>query len=397
MSETQLAEIEQALDNNEFIFHYQPKVSLLNGRANGAEALIRWIKPDGREIQPNDFIPQAEESGLIKKISIKMFPKLIADLVIIQDINPEMVMSFNLSGQDLESDAIVNCIRESIINYKVKPELLQVELTETSVINSSGKAREHIQTLVDMGIGLAMDDYGTGYSSIDLLSQWPFSVVKIDQGLIQRMLTSDKSTTIVQASIRMIHQLGIKIVAEGIESADVYDFLLNAGCTEAQGFWLSHPMSLTQFLTFMKRDQRWSGIPIGLIHMAQLDHIQWRRSLVDQVMVKAFTETGENGVQWVEAELSHKKCKLGQWYYSYGKEYIGFPAFDALDKPHQELHELGRQLIEKISSDITRDEITKLLRQLTKKSGEVLALLQELESEALLESGGVFSHFSHNE
>jgi len=395
MSETQLAVIEQALDNNEFIFHYQPKVSLLNGRANGAEALIRWIKPDGREIQPNDFIPLAEESGLIKQISIKMFPKLIADLVIIQDINPEMVMSFNLSGQDLESDAIVNCIRESIVNYKVKPELLQVELTETSVINSSGKAREHIQTLVDMGIGLAMDDYGTGYSSIDLLSQWPFSVVKIDQGLIQRMLTSDKSTTIVQASIRMIHQLGIKIVAEGIESADVYDFLLNAGCTEAQGFWLSHPMSLTQFLTFMKRDQRWSGIPIGLIHMAQLDHIQWRRSLVDQVMVKAFTETGENGVQWVEAELNHKKCKLGQWYYSNGKEYVGFPAFDALEKPHQELHELGRQLVEKISSDITRDEITKLLRQLTKKSGEVLALLQELESEALLESGGVFSHFSH--
>jgi EAL domain-containing protein (putative c-di-GMP-specific phosphodiesterase class I) len=394
MSVSFLAEIEQALNNNEFIFHYQPKVSLLNGRANGAEALIRWIKPDGKTIQPNDFIPQAEKSGLIKKISIKMFPKLIADLVIIQDINPEIVMSFNLTGQDFESDAIVTCIRDAIVKFKVKPELLQIELTETSVINSSGEARQHIQTLVDMGIGLAMDDYGTGYSSIDLLSQWPFTVVKIDQGLIQRMLTSDKSTTIVQASIRMIHQLGIKIVAEGIESADVYDFLLNAGCTEAQGFWLSHPMSLANFLTFIKRDQRWSGIPIGLIHMAQLDHIQWRRSLVDQVMVKAFTESGKNGVQWVEAELDHRKCKLGQWYYSHGKEYIGFSAFDALEKPHQELHQLGRQLIDAISQDITRDEITKLLRQLTKKSGEVLGLLQELENEALLESGGMLSTLS---
>ncbi|OOZ37976.1 hypothetical protein BOW53_16840 [Solemya pervernicosa gill symbiont] len=113
--------------------------------------------------------------------------------------------------------------------------------------------------MVEMGLALAMDDFGTGYSSIDLLSQWPFSVVKIDQGLIQRMITSEKSTTIVQASIRMVHQLGIKVVAEGIESGAVYDFLLNSGCTEAQGFWMGKPMEFSEFLTFLKVDQRWRG------------------------------------------------------------------------------------------------------------------------------------------
>ncbi|MFK5986476.1 MAG: EAL domain-containing protein [Pseudomonadota bacterium] len=389
MSESYLSEIEQALDNNEFIFYYQPKVSLLNGKVNGAEALIRWIKPDGKEVLPMDFIPDAEASGLIKKISIKMFPKLIADLVIIQDINPDIVMSFNLAAQDLESDAIVQCIHKAIVNYKIRAELLQIELTETSVANSSGQARQHIQTLVDMGVGLAMDDYGTGYSSIDLLSQWPFTVVKIDQGLIQRMLTSEKSTTIVQASIRMIHQLGIKIVAEGIESAEVYEFLLNAGCTEAQGFWLGHPMPLLKFLAFIKSDQRWSGMPVGLIHMAQLDHIQWRRSLVDQIMAKAFTESGKHSIQLGEVELDHRSCKLGEWYYNHGKQYIGFPAFDALEKPHKELHQIGRQLIDGVWQGMTRDEITRLLRLLTKKSGEVLSLLQELENEALLQNGGM--------
>jgi len=155
-----------------------------------------------------------------------------------------------------------------------------------------------------------MDDYGTGYSSIDLLSQWPFSVVKIDKEMIHRMLSSNKSTTIVQSSIHMAHQLGIDVVAEGIESAEVYNFLLNAGCTVAQGFWLSKPIPLSDFLTFIKRDKRWSGLPIGLIHMAQLDHIQWRRSLVDKVMAMAFSEPRIHTVQRIEAELDHRNCKL---------------------------------------------------------------------------------------
>ncbi len=388
MSEIHIKDFEQALERNELVFYYQPKVSLINGRVNGAEALIRWIKPDGRVIQPKDFIPEAERSGFIKKISIKMFPKLIDDLVIIQSFNAELVMSFNLTAQDFEVDTMVECIRDGIKNYRVKPEHLQVELTETSLINSSGNARHNINSLLQMGIGLAMDDYGTGYSSIDLLSQWPFSVVKLDQGLIQRMLTSDKSTTIVKASILMAHQLGIKIIAEGIESGNVYDFLLNEGCSEVQGYWLGYPMPLLDFLTFIKRDRRWSGMPIGLIHMAEIDHIQWRRTLVEQVMAKIINASTVNTIQSVEAELNHRHCKLGQWYYSYGQEFKGFPAFDALETPHRQLHELGTELVNAANQSVSRDEITRLLRLLTRKSGEVLGLLQELENDALLESSG---------
>ena len=115
-------------------------------------------------------------------------------------------------------------------------------MTESSVIHSSGKARDHILELTGMGLGLAMDDFGTGFSSIEVLSQWPFSAVKIDQGLIRRMETSDKCTTLVRSSIQMAHQLGIKTVAEGVESREVFDFLPNAGCTEAQGVpaWPPH-------------------------------------------------------------------------------------------------------------------------------------------------------------
>ncbi len=383
----QSRDIAEALARDEFVFHYQPKVSLLTGRVSGAEALIRWPRPDGGLVQPGAFIPLAESTGLIRDISLAMFPKLVADLVIIQDVNPELVVSFNLTAQDFESDAMAACMRETVANYRIEPRHLQVELTETSVINSAPEVREHIQSVVDMGVGLAMDDYGTGYSSIDVLSQWPFEVVKIDQGLIRRMLTSEKSTTIVQASIRMAHQLGIQVVAEGIESAGVYDFLLNAGCTEAQGYWLGRPMPLSDLMGYVRQDQRWSGLPIGLIHMAQLDHIQWRRTLVDQVMAATFRNGEADSVRIVGAEMNHRFCKLGQWYYGLGQEFKGYPAFDALERPHQALHEIGRLLVQAVERSASREAVTNLLRQLTRQSGVVLGLLQELENEALLRRG----------
>lgn len=383
-----IRDILDALARDEFVYYYQPKVSLLTGKVSGAEALIRWVRPDGRMVLPGAFIPLAEASGEIRKISLAMFPSLIADLVIIQDINPELIVSFNLTGQDFESETMVECMREAIAGYQIEPRNLQVELTETSLIQSSGRVREHIQAVVDMGVSLAMDDYGTGYSSIDVLSQWPFSVVKIDQGLIRRMVTSEKSTTIVQASIRMAHQLGIKIVAEGIESAGVYDFLLNTGCTEAQGFWLGRPMPLSELLGYLRQDQRWSGLPIGLVHMAQLDHIQWRRTLVDQAMAISFKGDGAEPVRVVEAEMNPRHCKLGQWYYGLGQEFKGYPAFDALDEPHRQLHLIGQALVAAMDRKASRDEITDLLRRLTRQSGVVLGLLQELENEALLARGG---------
>lgn len=376
--------LERAIEQDQFVFHYQPQISMLSGTTCGAEALIRWPQPDGTLVPPDQFIPLAESTGLIKRISVAMFHKLIEDLVIIHDTQPDLVMSFNLTAQDFESTLIIDVVRSGLERYGIPPHLLQVELTETSFINSSQSVRSNIQALLDLGVRMAMDDFGTGYSSIDVLSQWEFSAVKLDHGLIQRMLTSERSTTIVQSSINMAHQLGIEVVAEGIESAALYDFLLNAGCTEAQGFWLARPLSLSGLLSFLETDQRWSGMPIGLIHMAQHDHIMWRRSLVEQVMARTFAAPDSTSVCVVNAEMDHTRCKLGQWYYGIGQEYRGVPSFDALDAPHQELHRVGQQLAEAVRTHATREEVTALLRSLTSKSGEVMALLQELENYALL-------------
>ncbi len=380
-----LVEIAKGLARDEFVFHYQPKVSLVSGKVNGAEALIRWRKPDGTIISPGEFIPIAESTGFITEISRAMFPKLVSDMLILNDMDASITVSFNLSAVDFTTPDMLDLIRAAIESHQIGADRLQVELTEASVINSNApNIRENLQELVKLGVKLAMDDYGTGYSSIDTLSQWPFSVVKLDQGLIRRMVESEKSTTIVQASIRMAHQLGISIVAEGIETSSVYDFLLHAGCTDAQGFWLARPMPLSEFISFVRSNRRWSALPAGLIHMAQLDHIQWRKTLIDQVTNLAFNHTDGKTVQGLSAELDHHQCKLGKWYYGMGQEFRGVDVFDRLEEPHRLLHAQGEKLLDAAKNGGTREEITNDLRELTRLSSIVLGLLQELENESFL-------------
>ena len=380
-----LAEIEHALDHGELVYFYQPKVSLVTGRVSGVEALIRWLKPDGSMIMPGRFIPFAESAGFINLISRGMFPRLVEDMVIINDLNDDISVSFNLSAQDIASPEMIGLIRAAVHSNRISPNRLQVEITEASVISGSdGHVRRHVQELVELGVKLAMDDYGIGYSSIDTLSRWPFSVVKIDQGLIRRMAESEKSTTIVQASIRMAHQLGLEIVAEGIENADIYEFLLHTGCTHAQGFWLGRPMPLQELLEFIRCDRRWSALPVGLIHMAQLDHIQWRRALVCQVTALSFGKTNANDVCTASVQMDYHECKLGEWYYGIGQEFKGIDAFDQLEEPHRKLHALGAELLALARSGGSRQQITAALRALTRQSGIVLELLQDLENEAIL-------------
>ncbi len=375
-----------AVADNELVYYYQPRISLITGRVCGAEALLRWVRPDGRVTPPSAFIPLAESSGYITRLGLAMFPRLIADLLIINDLYPELTTSFNLSAKDFLSRDMLELIQQAVAAHEIDPARLQAELTEASMLDHDQPAvRANLKALHASGVGLAMDDYGTGYSTIDVLSRWPFDIVKLDQGLIGRMADSERSTTIVQASIRMAHQLGITIVAEGIETAAVYEFLLHAGCTEAQGFWMAEPMPLEAYLDFLGSSHRWSGMPTGLIHMALLDHIHWRQALIAQVSCIAFHGcTTSPEIRSPAAELDPHRCKLGQWYYGAGREFRGNELFDQLEAPHNRLHELGARLLELARAGAPKTELIGCLRELTRQSSDVLELLQGLESEALI-------------
>jgi EAL domain-containing protein (putative c-di-GMP-specific phosphodiesterase class I) len=379
--------VKRALARNELVFHYQPKVGLLKGQVCGVEALLRWVRPDGEIRPPASFLPAAEASGFIHEISLAMFDKLVADFAIIAGINPQLVMSFNLTAQDFATDAIVEKIARAVASNQIDPARLQVELTETTLIDTSPAVRRHVQSVVDMGVSLAMDDFGTGYSTIDVLSQWPFSVVKIDHGLIGRMQQDEKSVTIVRNSIHMAHQLGLRIIAEGVENEEVYDFLLKSGCSEVQGYLLGRPMPLDELLAYLRADKRWAGSPIGLIHMAQSDHLHWRRHLIDYTIGKLYGAPNLAFLHVPQIGADAHNCPLGQWYGGAGRAYSGMSAYDALDAPHKAIHEIAAQICEGIDRGAPRSDIISLLRKMTEKSGVVIALLQELELEALLQRG----------
>jgi EAL domain-containing protein (putative c-di-GMP-specific phosphodiesterase class I) len=379
--------VEHALAQNELVYFYQPKVNLLSGQVCGAEALIRWLRCDAQVILPGSFLPALEASGTTHDLTLGMFDKLISDIAIINAVSPDLIISFNATAHDFVDNKLAKKLLLAVASSQIDPKKFQIELTETSLLDCSAVVQSNMQQVVDLGIALAMDDFGTGYSTVDVLSQWPFSIVKIDQGLVSRMQSNEKSLTIVHNCIQLAHQLGLRIVAEGVETEDVYDFLLKAGCSEVQGFLLAPPMPLDEFLSFLRTGKRWPGSPIGLIHMAQADHLQWRRYLIDYTVGKLYGESSFATKNVIHVESDPHLCSLGKWYYGIGRSYKGVVAYDALERPHNRLHALGDEIRDAIDRGVPRSDIIALLRQLTEASGEIIACLQELELVALLERG----------
>ncbi len=199
-------------------FYYQPKVSFVTGRIVGAEALIRWIKPDGVIIPPADFLPQAEKSGLITSITAVMVNELVGDIEAICRVKADCQIAFNISALDLYSPYLVKMLRSFIGSRRIGPGNIQIEITETAFVDNTERIKVALQELVALGIEIAMDDFGTGYSSLDLLSRLPISTLKLDQGVVLRMTDDVKNTHIVRSSLYMARELSIKTVAEGVET-----------------------------------------------------------------------------------------------------------------------------------------------------------------------------------
>lgn len=231
-----------------------------------------------------------------------------------------------------------------------------------------------------------MDDYGTGYATLETLSQWPFTTIKLDRSIISRMLDSPKNQTIAESSIRMAHELDISVVAEGVESEMQYQMLLESGCTKVQGYWLSRPLPLDDFIYFIEQDLRWSGLPIGLIHMAVVDHIQWRKKLVSDIVRLASTphDAIERQAPF-NLPLDCHECRLGKWYYGAGQQFNDSPLFAAIEEPHEKFHNLGGQLIQIISKGGNMHDLTPLLTEFSDHSAIILDRLQKLEHKGLMD------------
>ena len=244
--------LRRALERQEFVLYYQPKVDLMSGAINGAEALIRWIHPTRGLIPPMDFIPIAEDCGLILSIGAWALREACAQSrAWTKGGLPAVTMAVNVSAIEFRDKNFLNRLFEVINETGLDPRLLELELTESVLMKHAASTAVILQTLREAGIRLAIDDFGTGYSSLSYLRKFPVDAVKIDQSFI-RQISADDDTTIVKAVIGMARGLKLRVIAEGVETPEELAFLRAYRCDEAQGYYFSRPVPARQFAMMLK-------------------------------------------------------------------------------------------------------------------------------------------------
>jgi diguanylate cyclase (GGDEF)-like protein/PAS domain S-box-containing protein len=237
--------LRQALTNGEFELFYQPKLSLPEHRIVGLEALIRWRTAEGEFISPGDFIPLAEETGLIKPIGEWVLEQACADAKAWDDIfnlGQDFSIGVNFSVKQLNDGQVIDVLKRILHMTQVSPALIELEITESVVMENTAQMVELLKEIHEMGLLIALDDFGTGYSSMNYLTQLPLHVLKIDRSFVDGIGKGSQQRAIVNAIISLAESLSLKVVAEGVETVEQLEFLTQRNCSFVQGFYFSRPL-----------------------------------------------------------------------------------------------------------------------------------------------------------
>jgi len=246
-----LGDLREALDNNSLTVHFQPKVDLASSTVIGVEALARWHHPVRGWVGPDEFIPLAEETGLIKELTDQVLRASFAATRAWRDRGLDLRVAVNLSTLDLLDELLAERIAHRLEQHGLAPELLTLEITESSLLSDVPRVMATIGHLHRLGVSLSLDDFGTGYSSLSYLRRLPVSELKIDRSFIANILLEAHDDVIVKSTIDLGHNLGLRVVAEGIENSEVMDRLIEVGCDVAQGYGISRPLEVENFDTWL--------------------------------------------------------------------------------------------------------------------------------------------------
>ncbi|NOR79318.1 MAG: EAL domain-containing protein, partial [Methyloprofundus sp.] len=237
-------ELRLALSRNQLLLHYQPQYNIISKKVESFEALLRWQHPDLGLIQPDEFIPIAEESGLIIKIGLWVLKTAVKQLLVWQkDINPTLLMAINVSVKQLESDNLSQSVQSILEITHLHPKFLELEVTENISIDDDSMTLANLHKLDSLGVQLSMDDFGTGYSNMSYLKKLPIGRIKIDRCFISDIPQDSNDEAIACAIIAMAESFNYNVIAEGIETKEQEEFLLNNGCHTGQGFLFSKPIA----------------------------------------------------------------------------------------------------------------------------------------------------------
>ena len=239
-----VSELGRAIRENQLCLYYQPKVLLDERRCYGFEALIRWIHPELGFVPPADFIPIAELTTLIHQLTAWVLEKAIEQCRCWQDQGMALSIAVNLSARNLMDDNIAKLVERLLIKYQLPPARLELEITESSIMTDPTRAMRNLNALHELGVHLAIDDFGTGYSSLAYLKRLPVQTLKIDNSFVRGMLDDLQDELIVNSTIHLAHNLGLTVVAEGVENEELLARLGEMGCDEAQGYFIGRPMAV---------------------------------------------------------------------------------------------------------------------------------------------------------
>ena len=381
------SDLHRAIQNQEFILHYQPIVDGDSGELVGAEALIRWIHPEKGLISPLDFIPVAEDSGLIVPIGEWVLREAARQWSAwCSKGHYPLRISVNVSSPQFREDSLEQLVVDVLRENDVQPGFLVLEITESVLMDGSAEAEARMKGIKELGIKYALDDFGTGYSSLSYLKRFPVDIVKIDRSFINDCPDDHNDAHLVEAIVSMAHSLGLRVTAEGVETEAQYEFLRDLGCDYIQGYLVSRPLPAdafeiliergllllptdgasieeTRFLAALRQDlldvDDWlerllsehfmylDGYKSNLdwemkgmnLRSAVTVHLDWRRRLDDFI-----SQSSRDATFNVEYAGSSEECMLGQWMTSHCNHKS--PAMLRLDKVHHAFHRLAGQIVD---------------------------------------------------
>lgn len=238
----------------ELNLHYQPRVDLSTGACVGVEALLRWCHPQMGVISPAEFVPLVERTALIGRMTRWVLARGLEQAAQWQRLGRTFSVAINVSAVDLDQEDFVDTLCALLKRSEVDPHRIELEFTESALTKNPERLTEHLHRIRGLGLQLAIDDFGTGYSNLTYLKRIPATTLKIDQSFIRSVMTDERDRAIVPSMIRLGHDLGYRVVAEGIETKEVYDAVAEWSCDEGQGYWIARPMPAEQFEAWL--DQR---------------------------------------------------------------------------------------------------------------------------------------------
>jgi EAL domain-containing protein (putative c-di-GMP-specific phosphodiesterase class I) len=251
-----VAALRQAIEGDALVVHYHPKISVASGMVCGAEALVRWNHPLRGVVSPDEFIPVAEQSGLVRELTKVVLREAIASNARLRKIGYDIPISVNISARTLHDLGLATTVAEIVEQHGIRPSDVVLEITETTIMENPARAIAELEALREIGVRISMDDFGTGHSSLAQMKSLPIDELKIDKSFITEMTAGSRDALIAASSVDLARRLGMRVVAEGVETSDVLEMLHDMGCDEAQGFYFTAPIPEVDFFRWLSEHNR---------------------------------------------------------------------------------------------------------------------------------------------